>query len=139
MLVVALGVIMARPPFIDADLSVRWHGFGLTIPTRDVSLAIGRRPTMNIDTLNGAATDLGGKLKEGIGAATGNEKLRGQGKADQLGGTVQQHYGDAKDAVETTVRPLIDQVRQFAHERPFLAATLAGVAAIAVVNTLRGE
>ncbi|WP_294327069.1 CsbD family protein [uncultured Sphingomonas sp.] len=94
---------------------------------------------MNIDTLNGAATDLGGKLKEGIGAATGNEKLRGQGKADQLGGKVQQYYGDAKDAVETTVRPLIDQARQFARERPFLAATLAGVAAIAVVNTLRGE
>lgn len=55
---------------------------------------------MNIDTLTGSATNLGGKLKEDIGAATGNEKLRGEGKADQLSGTVQKTYGDAKHAVE---------------------------------------
>ncbi|KQM23853.1 MULTISPECIES: CsbD family protein [unclassified Sphingomonas] len=94
---------------------------------------------MNIDTLTGSATNLGGKLKEGIGAATGNEKLRGEGKADQLGGTVQKTYGDAKNAVEGSVGPLIDEARRFIRERPFAAATLGGVLAIAIINTLRGK
>ncbi len=94
---------------------------------------------MNTDTLTGAATDLGGKLKEGLGAATGDKTLREEGKADQLGGKVQQRYGEAKDTVEDTLRPVIDQVRQFVRDRPFAAAALGGVLGIAVINTLRGK
>lgn len=94
---------------------------------------------MNTDTLTGAATDLGGKLKEGLGAATGDKTLREEGKADQLGGKIQQRYGEAKDTVEDTLRPVIDQVRQFVRDRPFAAAALGGVLGIAVINTLRGK
>lgn len=94
---------------------------------------------MNTDTLTGAATDLGGKLKEGLGTATGDKTLREEGKADQLGGKVQQRYGEAKDTVEDTLRPVIDQVRQFVRDRPFAAAALGGVLGIAVINTLRGK
>lgn len=94
---------------------------------------------MNTDTLTGAATDLGGKLKEGLGAATGDKTLREEGKADQLGGKVQQRYGEAKDTIEDTLRPVIDQVRQFVRDRPFAAAALGGVLGIAVINTLRGK
>lgn len=94
---------------------------------------------MNTDTLTGAATDIGGKLKEGLGAATGDESLRGEGKADQLGGKAQQTLGEARDIVEDTVRPLIDYARQFIRERPFASAAVGGVIGIALINTLRGK
>ncbi|WP_203309304.1 MULTISPECIES: CsbD family protein [Sphingomonas] len=90
---------------------------------------------MNTDTLTGAATNLGGKIKDGLGEATGDQGLRAEGKADQLSGTAQKAYGEAKDAV----RPAIDYVRQFARERPFAAAALGGVLGIALINTLRGK
>jgi uncharacterized protein YjbJ (UPF0337 family) len=94
---------------------------------------------MNTDTLTGSATDFGGKIKEGLGAAIGDKKLQGEGKADQLGGTARQTYGEAKDAVEGTIRPIVDYARQFIHERPFAAAALGGVLGIALINTLRGK
>ncbi len=94
---------------------------------------------MNTDTLSGSATDLGGKVKEGLGAALGDKQLQGEGKAEQLSGTAQRALGDAKDAVEETIRPVVDYVRQFARERPFTAAALGGVLGIALINTLRGK
>lgn len=94
---------------------------------------------MNSDTLSGSTTDFGGKIKETVGSAIGDERLRSEGAADQLSGTVQKTIGEARDAVEDGIRPLIDYVRQFTHERPFTAAAVAGVLGIALVNTLRGK
>ncbi|HEX8445365.1 MAG TPA: CsbD family protein [Sphingomonas sp.] len=94
---------------------------------------------MNTDILSGSATDLGGKIKETIGGAIGDKRLQSEGAVDQLGGTVQKTIGEARDAVEGSVRPLIDYVRQFSRERPFTAAAVAGVLGIAIVNTLRGR
>ncbi len=94
---------------------------------------------MNTDTLNGTAANVGGKLKETLGGAIGDKSLRSEGAEDQLGGTIQKTVGQAKDAVEDNIRPLLDYVRQFLKERPFTAAALAGVLGIAVINTLRGK
>lgn len=94
---------------------------------------------MNSDTLTGSVNDIGGKLKEGLGSALGDKSLQGEGKADQLGGKAQKTYGDAKDVVEGTIRPMMDYVRQFIHERPFASAALGGVLGIAIINTLRGK
>ncbi|RZL69513.1 MAG: CsbD family protein [Sphingomonas sp.] len=94
---------------------------------------------MNTDTLAGAATDFGGKAKEALGTATGDQSLKSEGVADQLGGTVQKTVGQAKDVVEENIRPLVDYVRQFSKERPFTAAAVAGVLGIALINTLRGK
>ncbi|MEG3162507.1 CsbD family protein [Sphingomonas sp. LB2R24] len=94
---------------------------------------------MNTDTLNGTAANVGGKLKETLGGAIGDKSLRSEGAEDQLGGTIQKTVGQAKDAVEDNIRPLLDYVRQFSKERPFTAAALAGVLGIAVINTLRGK
>lgn len=94
---------------------------------------------MNTDTLTGSATDFGGKIKEGLGSALGDKQLEGEGKADQLGGTARRTYGEAKDAVEGTIRPMVDYARQFVHERPLTAAALGGVIGIALINTLRGK
>jgi uncharacterized protein YjbJ (UPF0337 family) len=90
---------------------------------------------MNTDTLAGSATDFGGKVKEGLGAALGDSTLRSEGKADQASGTAQRTIGEAKDAVA----PFIDQARQFVRDRPFAAAALGGVVGIALLNTLRGK
>ena len=94
---------------------------------------------MNTDTLTGSGTQLGGKLKETLGDATGDQTLRSDGLVDQIGGTVQKTYGQAKDVVEDGIRPLIDYVRQFAKERPSTAAAVAGALGIAIGNSLRGK
>ena len=94
---------------------------------------------MNSDTLGGSAADLGGRIKETVGRAIGDQSLQSGGAADQLGGTVQKTIGEARDAVEEGIRPLIDYVRQFTRERPFTAAAVADVLGIAAINTLRGK
>ena len=51
------------------------------------------------DRIEGAAKNIGGKIKEGIGNLTGDEKLKAEGKADQVEGKVQNTVGGAKDAL----------------------------------------
>lgn len=94
---------------------------------------------MNSDTLTGTANTLGGHIKEGVGAALGDKQIEAEGRADQATGTIQQTIGDARDAVEDTIRPMVDYARQFMRERPFTAAALGGVLGIAIINTLRGK
>ena len=96
---------------------------------------------MNTDTLSGAATQVGGRITEALGDATGDSTLRGEGMADRASGAVQETIGTVRDKVSDGVGPLvdpiIDQVRRFARERPFAAALVAGVIGIALLNTLR--
>lgn len=51
------------------------------------------------DRIEGAAKNIGGKIKEGIGNLTGDEKLKAEGKADQVEGKVQNAVGGAKDSL----------------------------------------
>jgi len=51
------------------------------------------------DRVEGAAKTIGGKIKEGFGNLTGDEKLKAEGKADQVQGKVQNTVGGIKDAV----------------------------------------
>jgi uncharacterized protein YjbJ (UPF0337 family) len=41
-----------------------------------------------------------GKVKEGVGNATGNEDMEAEGKSDQTKGKVKEAWGDAKDAAD---------------------------------------
>lgn len=50
------------------------------------------------DRVEGAAKNLGGKIKEAAGHVTGDEKLKAEGKADQVAGKVQNTVGGIKDA-----------------------------------------
>ncbi|GJD59632.1 CsbD family protein [Methylobacterium dankookense] len=52
------------------------------------------------DRVEGAATNLGGKVKEGVGKLTGDEKLKSEGVADQVKGKAQNAVGGAKDALK---------------------------------------
>ena len=51
------------------------------------------------DRIEGAAKNIGGKIKEGVGKVTGNTKLQAEGKADQVEGKVQNAVGGAKDSL----------------------------------------
>ena len=59
---------------------------------------------MDKDRVKGSATNLKGKIKEAAGKATGDAKLKSEGKADQVAGKVQNAFGGAKDAIRDAVR-----------------------------------
>lgn len=51
------------------------------------------------DRIDGAAKNLGGKAKEFVGKITGDEKLKAEGKADQVSGKIQNAVGGLKDSL----------------------------------------
>ena len=53
---------------------------------------------MDDDRVKGAARNVGGKIKEGIGKAVGDSKLEAEGKSDRAAGKVQNAVGGIKDA-----------------------------------------
>jgi uncharacterized protein YjbJ (UPF0337 family) len=52
---------------------------------------------MDKDRVEGSIRQGTGKVKEAAGKATGDEKLKGEGKADQVAGKVQNTIGGVKD------------------------------------------
>ena len=53
---------------------------------------------MHKDEAKGAAKDIAGSVKEGVGKATGNERLEAEGVAQRVEGKVQKGVGALKDA-----------------------------------------
>ena len=51
------------------------------------------------DRIEGAATNMGGKVKEAAGKMTGDAKLKAEGRADQMKGKAQNAVGGMKDAM----------------------------------------
>jgi uncharacterized protein YjbJ (UPF0337 family) len=51
------------------------------------------------DRIEGAAKNIGGNIKEGVGKLTGDEKLKAEGRAEQVEGKVQNTVGGIKDAI----------------------------------------
>ena len=54
---------------------------------------------MDKDRIKGAAEQAKGKVKEVAGKVTGDSKLEGEGKADQVAGKVQNTVGGIKDTL----------------------------------------
>ena len=76
---------------------------------------------MDEDRISGAATNIGGKLKDVVGGALGDTSLQAEGKADQVGGKLQNTYGAAKEAVADGAGSLSDQLEEFVHDQPVVA------------------
>lgn len=55
---------------------------------------------MDKDRIAGAAKQMKGAVKEGVGKAVGDTKLQGEGKTDKASGQVQNAVGGLKDAVK---------------------------------------
>lgn len=60
--------------------------------------------TMHKDEIKGAANKAKGAVKDAVGKATDNPKLRAEGKADKAKGTVQENVGKAKEAVRDALK-----------------------------------
>jgi uncharacterized protein YjbJ (UPF0337 family) len=56
------------------------------------------------DKVEGKVDQVTGKIKEGVGAATGDESLEQKGKTDQAKGHVKEGVGKLKDAVHDAGR-----------------------------------
>ena len=54
---------------------------------------------MDKDRIKGSLDQAKGKIKEGVGKATGDSKLETEGKADQFTGNVQNTIGGLKDKI----------------------------------------
>ncbi len=53
---------------------------------------------MDRDRVEGAGKQIAGGAKEAVGKLTGDEKLKAEGRAQKLGGKVQNAVGGAQDA-----------------------------------------
>lgn len=51
------------------------------------------------DRVEGAAKNLGGNIKEAAGKLVGDEKMKAEGRADQVEGKTQNAVGGMKDAM----------------------------------------
>lgn len=56
------------------------------------------------DRVEGAVKNLGGNIKEAAGKLTGDEKLKAEGRADQVEGKVQNAVGGLKDSLRDDKR-----------------------------------
>ena len=52
------------------------------------------------DKLKGATNEAIGKAKQGIGEATGSDRLQGEGVVQEVKGKAQKAMGDAKEAAK---------------------------------------
>jgi uncharacterized protein YjbJ (UPF0337 family) len=55
--------------------------------------------------MQGSWEQMKGRVKEGAGKATGDQKLESEGKAQQVGGKIQNAIGGAADAVRDATNP----------------------------------
>jgi len=87
---------------------------------------------MNEDRIVGTAKNVGGKVEEGIGRATGDFRTQVQGKAKQVEGDLQDLYGQAKDSAASAAQVVResageaeDYVRKLIEQRPYTTAAVA--------------
>jgi len=87
---------------------------------------------MTDDRIAGSAKNLGGKVQETYGSATGDLAHEAKGKMRQIEGTAQDLYGQAKDALADAARvaqegavEARDVVREIIEERPYTVALAA--------------
>ncbi len=58
---------------------------------------------MNKDQVKGRAEDAKGKLKETAGKVVGNDRLKSEGKVDQVAGKTQANIGDGKEKLKKMI------------------------------------
>jgi uncharacterized protein YjbJ (UPF0337 family) len=76
---------------------------------------------MDEDAIIGAGKKFAGKVEGAAGAAMGDAETEASGRARELEGEAQQHYGEAADAL-----------RGFTMDQPLTALAAAGIAGVVV-------
>jgi uncharacterized protein YjbJ (UPF0337 family) len=87
---------------------------------------------MNGDRIEGTARNLGGKLEEGFGRATGDVKSQVEGTVKQAVGAAQDLYGQAREtagdaaaAVRKQAGSFEQTIRENVETRPYTAVAVA--------------
>ncbi|MDT7951811.1 MAG: CsbD family protein [Acetobacteraceae bacterium] len=86
--------------------------------------------------MEGAARQMGGKLKDAVGGLAGDTGTQAEGKADQISGRVQNAYGSAKDMLGDNASTLADQVEEFVQEQPIVALLSAATVGFVLARLL---
>lgn len=55
------------------------------------------------EKISGVGNQIAGKAKQAAGEVSGNDRLRAEGKGQEVKGKLQKASGDAKDAVKSAV------------------------------------
>lgn len=74
-------------------------------------LSFQEEATMNKDELDGKAEAAKGKIKQGVGDLTGDDRLREEGAADEVGGEVQEGFGKARRKVGEAIEDAGDKLK----------------------------
>jgi len=87
---------------------------------------------MNVDRIEGTARNMGGKVEEGFGKATGDVKSQVEGTVKQAVGTAQDLYGQARETasdaaavVRRQAGSLEQTIRENVETRPYTAVAIA--------------
>lgn len=64
----------------------------------------------NKDEVRGKAERMKGRVKEGVGSATRNDRLHGEGMADQAKGSAQEGFGKGRRKVGNAVKDLGNKI-----------------------------
>ena len=67
---------------------------------------------LNDDELRGKAEQIKGRVKDADGKATGDERLRDEGAADEAAGKVQETFGKARRKVGETIEDIGDEIKR---------------------------
>ena len=67
---------------------------------------------MNKDELDGKADALKGRIKQGVGDLTDNDRLRDEGVADEAAGEIKEGVGKARRKVGDAIEDLGDKIKQ---------------------------
>ena len=67
---------------------------------------------MNRDEFDGKAKQVKGKIKQGVGDLTDDERLREEGLADEAEGDVQESVGTARRKVGEAVKDLGEKIKR---------------------------
>jgi uncharacterized protein YjbJ (UPF0337 family) len=80
---------------------------------------------MDENRLEGTARNLGGKIQEGVGRATGDTKTKAEGLMNQAAGTAQDLAGQTADAARQTATTLDAWLRNSIETQPYTTAVVA--------------
>ena len=67
---------------------------------------------VNDDELRGKADQVKGRVKDEIGRATGDERLRDEGAADEAAGKVEEGVGKARRKVGEAIEDIGDSIKR---------------------------
>jgi len=118
------------PSLVD----VRWVGKRLAFfgALTNITLPSPKEHSVDEHRVTGAAKNMGGKVEEGFGRATGDTKSQIQGVMDRAQGAAEKFYGQSKDAasdaadeVRKTASSFEDMVRHTIENRPYTAVAIA--------------